>query len=81
VQPPRTHILKDVLAINDFRLQNDPRMVQACATLDHLWPKTRYPKEQQPTVEEAERAVVAAEVIRSAVRAVTAAAGPSLRSG
>jgi HEPN domain-containing protein/predicted nucleotidyltransferase len=74
VQPPRTHVLTALLASSDSRLQLDVGVARGCALLDDLYPKTRYPKERPPTVQEADRAAEAAGVIRTAAVEPAAAA-------
>jgi HEPN domain-containing protein/predicted nucleotidyltransferase len=66
VQPPRTHVLTALLALSDSRLRQDAGVALGCALLDEFYPKARYPKERQPTAEEAERATEAAVLVRTA---------------
>jgi HEPN domain-containing protein/predicted nucleotidyltransferase len=68
VPPPRTHVLSELLGRAVTNLRDDPQLGHACQLLDELWPKMRYPEELMPTKDEAEGAMAAAGVVRSAVR-------------
>jgi HEPN domain-containing protein/predicted nucleotidyltransferase len=67
VMPPRSHSLSQLLARSAPAHREDSRLISACALLDGLWPKTRYPDAALPTVSEAEAAIAAAADIRAAV--------------
>ena len=69
IRPPRTHLLRDLLERCPPELRTDAQVVRACAALDKLRPKMRYPPAAVPTPEEAARTVEDANVVRQAVRA------------
>lgn len=48
VAPSRTNRLADLLGRSAPELRDDPRLIRACAVLDNLWPKMRYPDEPVP---------------------------------
>lgn len=64
VAPPRTHSLAGLLELSDPRIRANAVMRDACALLDGLWSKARYPEQPLPTVEEAADAVRAARRVR-----------------
>jgi HEPN domain-containing protein/predicted nucleotidyltransferase len=66
--PPRTHDLREVLDLCAAPLRESAGVRPACALLDGLYGKSRYPNEDMPSVEEANSAVAAAGRIRDAVR-------------
>jgi HEPN domain-containing protein/predicted nucleotidyltransferase len=66
-RPPRTHDLRkllDVCARAGFDLED---LRGACQRLYDVWPKSRYPHEEEPTRSEAAGAVAAATTVRDAV--------------
>ncbi|HVT38983.1 MAG TPA: HEPN domain-containing protein, partial [Gemmatimonadaceae bacterium] len=67
--PPRTHFLRDLLAICPTELRTDRVVVDACTMLGAIWPKTRYPEEPEPSAAEGAAAVRAARDVRGAVLA------------
>jgi HEPN domain-containing protein/predicted nucleotidyltransferase len=70
ISPPHRHLLKDLLARCPESLQRLGGVADACATLDGVFPKTRYPDDPIPTEAEVEAAVKAARLVREAARVV-----------
>lgn len=66
--PPRTHDLLDVLDLCAAPLRESAHVRPACALLNGLYGKSRYPKEEMPSLAEVNSAVAAAHTIRDAVR-------------
>jgi HEPN domain-containing protein len=67
VNPPRTHLLVQVLALTPAEMRDDAGVRDACLFLDHVWPTTRYPQAPLPTAAQTRRAVEHANGIRDAV--------------
>jgi HEPN domain-containing protein/predicted nucleotidyltransferase len=68
VQPPRTHVLPDLLHRLPAELRDDPSLRDACAGLHALWPASRYPTVPVPTGAQVDQAVAWAERARAIVR-------------
>lgn len=68
VRPPRTHELPVLLRACTPTLRANGNVEDACANLESVWPKSRYPDDGMPTRAEAEHAIAAATVIRDAAR-------------
>jgi uncharacterized protein len=67
VRPPRTHSLLELLDACQHARADVRRLRSRCRTLQKLYPRSRYPKEKEPTKSEAESAVAAARRVRDAV--------------
>ncbi len=67
VRPPRTHVLRALLARSDSALSDHVRCRDACKLLDDLWPKSRYPGNPEPTAGETHAAIAAAQLVRDLV--------------
>lgn len=68
ISPPHRHLLKHLLALCPESLQRLGGVADACAILDAVFPKTRYPDDPIPTEAEVEAAVTAARLVREAAR-------------
>jgi HEPN domain-containing protein len=68
ISPPHRHLLKELLARCPESLQRLSGVADACAILDGVFPKTRYPDDPIPTAEEVDAAVKAARLIRERAR-------------
>jgi HEPN domain-containing protein/predicted nucleotidyltransferase len=68
--PQRTHDLERLLGRLAVRWREDAGFREACTQLQRLYPLSRYPEQRMPTMDEARRALAAAEVAqqRLAVR-------------
>jgi HEPN domain-containing protein/predicted nucleotidyltransferase len=58
--PPRTHDLLELLQMQPPRLRGDVVLRSACELLQALYPKSRYPEQPMPTLDEAKQALQAA---------------------
>jgi HEPN domain-containing protein len=67
--PPRTHTLPDILAICPPALRDDTELQRACVVLEASWPKSRYPEQGMPAIEDAYACARAARSVRDAMRA------------
>jgi HEPN domain-containing protein/predicted nucleotidyltransferase len=67
VRPPRTHSLPELIDACHRAGADLRRMRGRCRTLQKLYPRSRYPKEKEPTKSEAESVVAAARAVRGAV--------------
>ena len=67
VPPPRTHTLSELLRQSGADVRDDPQVRSACAILDALWPKVRYPERPAPTHDDAVSAMAAANDVHGAV--------------
>jgi HEPN domain-containing protein/predicted nucleotidyltransferase len=68
--PPRTHELRELLALQAPRLRNALGVAGACALLMDIWPRARYPDAPEPTPDEARAAIGAARTVHRVVRPV-----------
>jgi HEPN domain-containing protein len=68
ISPPYRHLLSLLLSRCPETLRTIGGVVDACATLDAVLPKTRYPDHPVPTAAEVDAAVRAALLIREAAR-------------
>jgi len=66
--PPKTHDLSQLLALQPDTVRNDQTLRQACAVLNELYPKSRYPELPMPSLDEAHRAMDAAVTARDRLR-------------
>jgi HEPN domain-containing protein/predicted nucleotidyltransferase len=64
VHPLRTHELRELLALQAREIREDVENVAACALLQELYPKSRYPEAPMPTPAEGRRALEAARLLR-----------------
>ena len=62
--PPRTHELGGLLDALPPVIRDTPGVVNDCALLMAVWPKSRYPELPQPTPDEAAQAIAAARRVR-----------------
>jgi len=60
VFPPRIHDLARLLVMQDHRLRDDVELAAACALLQKLYPRSRYPELRMPSLAEARDALGAA---------------------
>jgi HEPN domain-containing protein/predicted nucleotidyltransferase len=68
ISPPYRHLLKELLALCPEALRTLGGVADACAVLDGVFPKTRYPDNPIPSAPEVDAAVNAARLIREAAR-------------
>ncbi len=66
-RPPRTRSLLELLDACHRAGANLRRIRRRCRTLQDLYPRSRYPKEKEPTKSEAESAVAAVRAVRDTV--------------
>ena len=64
IHPPHTHLLPKLVAAQSQDIREDASVVDACAKLQALYPKSRYPKFAMPTLDEARGAFEAAQLVR-----------------
>jgi len=62
--PPRTHALPELLSLQAAGIREDAAMIAACALLQTLYPRSRYPEQSLPTLDEARRAFDSARLVR-----------------
>jgi HEPN domain-containing protein/predicted nucleotidyltransferase len=62
--PPRTHELSKLLSLQGPSVRADKGLAAACALLEGLYPRSRYPEEPLPTLDDARRALDSARVVR-----------------
>jgi HEPN domain-containing protein/predicted nucleotidyltransferase len=65
--PPRTHDLMTLLELQQPTLRGETGLRSACEVLQRLYPKSRYPEEPMPTLEEAGHALEASLKARQAI--------------
>ena len=68
MSPPYRHLLTLLLSRSPEPLRAVGGVADACAILDSVFPKTRYPDNPIPTTDEVDAAVKAARMIREAAR-------------
>ncbi|MGH7617599.1 MAG: HEPN domain-containing protein, partial [Gemmatimonadaceae bacterium] len=68
ISPPYKHLLSLLLSLCPEQLRALGGVADACATLDRVFPKTRYPENPIPTAAEVDEAAQAARKIREAAR-------------
>ncbi len=66
--PPFRHLLRELLSLCPEALRKLGGVATACAILDDVFPKTRYPENPIPTADEVHAAVRAARAMREAAR-------------
>lgn len=62
--PPRTHQLKDLLALQEEGIRESAVIIRACGLLTALYPKARYPEAPEPSPAEAHSAMATAREAR-----------------
>lgn len=63
--PPRTHELKQLLAMQGTEVASNEALRAACTLLDELLPSSRYPDLPEPSLDDARRAIAAAREVRA----------------
>ena len=76
--PPRSHNLRELLALQPSALRETVPLSRACDLLMDLYPRSRYPEETEPTSAEARVAIA---VAREARRILTEAMGDGRLGG
>jgi len=65
IHPPQTHELPELLEAQPQGIREDAVVIGACARLQGLYPKSRYPEFAMPTSDEARVAFEAAQLVRA----------------
>jgi HEPN domain-containing protein/predicted nucleotidyltransferase len=67
IRPRRTHDVRELLDLCMRSGMDLEHLRPACVTLYEIWPRSRYPEDEEPTRSDAERAVAAAATVRDAI--------------
>ena len=65
--PPKTHDLEALLVMQPADIRENAEVIEACALLMVVYPKSRYAEDGMPSGAEAHEAVAAARAVRAAV--------------